>query len=51
MTGYLPFTEDLGKVLMSIGCESRLKPEYNGKYYDLGINEEGYPKTGIKNEK
>lgn len=39
--------KDLGYVLNSIGCESRLKPEYNGKYYDFGINEEGYPMNGM----
>ena len=38
---------EIGDVLDSIGCQSWLKPEYNGEFYDFGTNEEGYPKNGM----
>lgn len=38
---------DLGYVLKSIGCETSLKPEYNGEFYDFGTNDEGYPRNGM----
>ena len=38
---------DLGDVLKSIGCECRIKPEFNGEYYDFGTNDNGYPKNGM----
>ncbi|MGO5166669.1 MULTISPECIES: hypothetical protein [unclassified Candidatus Paralachnospira] len=38
---------EIGDVLDSIGCQSWLKPEYNGEFYDFGKNDEGYPKNGM----
>lgn len=39
--------EEIGEVLDDIDVVSRLKPEYNGTYYDFGMNEEGYEKNGM----
>lgn len=39
--------EDLGTVLQSIGCELRLRPEYNGVYCNFGTNDAGYPMNGM----
>lgn len=39
--------DELRDVMKSIGCQSRLKTEYNGVFYDFGTNEEGYPKNGM----
>ena len=35
------------EVLKDINVEERLKAEYNGTYYDFGINDEGYKKNGM----
>lgn len=39
--------EEIGEVLKDINVEQRLKAEYNGTYYDFGINDEGYEKNGM----
>ena len=39
--------EEIGEVLKDINVEERLKAEYNGTYYDFGINDEGYKKNGM----
>ena len=38
---------EIGVVLADIGVETRLKAEYNGKYYDFGTNDDGRKKNGM----
>lgn len=38
---------EIGAVLADIGIETRLKAEYNGKYYDFGTHGDGRKKTGM----
>ena len=39
--------EEIGEVLKDINVEERLKAEYNGTYYDFGLNNDGYKKNGM----
>lgn len=39
--------EEICDVLKDINVEIRLKAEYNGTYYDFGMNDEGYKKNGM----
>ena len=39
--------KEIEAVLEDINVETRLKTEYNGVYYDFGINDEGYEKNGL----
>lgn len=38
---------EIGVVLADIGVETRLKPEYNGTYYDFGTCDDGHKKNGM----
>ena len=39
--------QEIGAVLRDINVETRLKTEYNGTYYDFGLNDDGYEKNGM----
>lgn len=39
--------DEIGGVLEDINVASRLKPEYNGTYYDFGTNKDGYEVNGM----
>lgn len=39
--------QEIGAVLRDINVETRLRTEYNGTYYDFGLNDDGYEKNGM----
>lgn len=39
--------DEIGSVLESVNVDGRLKPEYNGTYYNFGANEDGYERNGM----